>query len=157
METYRGKLVLIVNVASNCGFTPQYEGLQRLYERFGDSGLVVLGFPCNQFAKQEPGDADQIEAFCRGRFGVRFPMFAKLDVNGATTHPLYQWLKSEKRGFLGTEAIKWNFTKFLIGRDGTVLARYSPTDKPQSLVSAIEEALGPTERVERTTVAPPPL
>lgn len=141
METYRGKLVLVVNVASNCGFTPQYEGLQRLYERFSERGLVVLGFPCNQFAKQEPGDADEIEAFCRGRFGVRFPMFSKVDVNGSSAHPLYRWLKAQKKGFLGTESIKWNFTKFLVGRDGKVLGRYAPTEKPESLVSSIEEAL----------------
>jgi glutathione peroxidase len=157
MATYRGKVVLVVNVASHCGFTPQYEGLQRLYERFGDRGLVILGFPCNQFAQQEPGDEASIESFCRGRFGVRFPMFAKVAVNGAEAHPLYQWLKTEKKGLFGTESIKWNFTKFLVGRDGRVLSRHAPTEKPEALVGAIEAALsaapGP-EDPDSTVVSP---
>ena len=141
MATYRGKLVLVVNVASNCGFTPQYEGLQRLYDRYRERGFEILGFPCNQFAQQEPGDADTIESFCRGRFGVRFPMFAKIDVNGENALPLYRWLKKEKKGLLGTEFIKWNFTKFLVSPDGRVLARYASTEKPEALVGAIEAAL----------------
>ena len=133
MEVYRGKTLLIVNVASQCGYTPQYEGLQALYEQFKDRGFVVLGFPCNQFGQQEPGSEAEIEQFCTSKFSVTFPMFAKIDVNGTNAHPLYQYLKSEKPGILGTEAIKWNFTKFLVGADGTVLKRYAPNDKPETI------------------------
>ena len=133
MEVYRGKTLLIVNVASQCGFTPQYEGLQALYEQFKDRGFVVLGFPCNQFGQQEPGGEAEIEQFCTRHFRVTFPMFTKIDVNGANAHPLYQHLKAEKPGILGTEAIKWNFTKFLVGSDGTILKRYAPSDKPETI------------------------
>ncbi len=131
MDTYRNKTLLIVNVASQCGFTPQYQGLQALYDKFKDRGFEVLGFPCNQFGQQEPHGEAEIEQFCTGNFGVTFPMFAKIDVNGANAHPLYQYLKSEKPGILGTEGIKWNFTKFLVGSDGAVLKRYAPSDKPE--------------------------
>jgi glutathione peroxidase len=133
MDVYRGKTLLIVNVASQCGFTPQYQGLQALYEQFKDRGFVVLGFPCNQFGQQEPGGEAEIEQFCTSKFSVTFPMFAKIDVNGMNAHPLYQYLKSEKPGILGTEAIKWNFTKFLVGADGTVLKRYAPGDKLETI------------------------
>jgi glutathione peroxidase len=133
MDLYRSKTLLIVNVASECGFTPQYEGLQALYEKFRDRGFVVLGFPCNQFGHQEPGGEAEIEQFCSRTYGVTFPMFAKIDVNGAHAHPLYQYLKSEKPGILRTETIKWNFTKFLVGSDGTVLKRYAPSDKPETI------------------------
>jgi len=133
LDVYRGKTLLIVNVASQCGYTPQYEGLQALYGKFKDRGLVVLGFPCNQFGKQEPNGEAEIEQFCSSKFGVTFPMFSKIDVNGANAHPLYQYLKSEKPGILGIEAIKWNFTKFLVGSDGTVLKRYAPGDKPEMI------------------------
>ena len=133
MDTYRGKTLLIVNVASECGFTPQYTGLQALYEKFKDKGFVVLGFPCNQFGQQEPSGEAEIEQFCSRTYGVTFPMFAKIEVNGENAHPLYQHLKSEKPGLLGTEAIKWNFTKFLVGSDGTVLKRYAPSDKPEAI------------------------
>ena len=133
MDDYRSKTLLIVNVASECGFTPQYVGLQALYDKFRDRGLVVLGFPCNQFGHQEPGGEAEIERFCTGNYGVTFPMFAKIEVNGVNAHPLYTYLKSEKPGILGTEAIKWNFTKFLVGSDGTVLKRYAPSDKPEAI------------------------
>jgi glutathione peroxidase len=133
MDAYRSKTLLIVNVASECGFTPQYKGLQALYDKFRDKGFVVLGFPCNQFGHQEPGGEAEIEQFCTRSYSVTFPMFKKIDVNGARTHPLYTYLKSEKPGFLGTEAIKWNFTKFLVGSDGAVLKRYAPSDKPESI------------------------
>ena len=133
MDDYRGKTLLIVNVASQCGFTPQYEGLQALYDKFKNRGFAVLGFPCNQFRQQEPSGEAEIERFCTNTYGVTFPMFAKIDVNGVNTHPLYNYLKSEKPGFLGTEAIKWNFTKFLIGSDGTVLKRYASSDKPEAI------------------------
>jgi glutathione peroxidase len=133
MDVHRGKTLLIVNVASQCGFTPQYQGLQALYEQFKDRGFVVLGFPCNQFGQQEPGGEAEIEQFCTSKFSVTFPMFAKIDVNGMNAHPLYQYLKSEKPGILGTEAIKWNFTKFLVGADGTVLKRYAPGDKLETI------------------------
>jgi len=131
MDVYRSKTLLIVNVASKCGFTPQYKGLQALYNKFKDRGFVVLGFPCNQFGHQEPGDAEEIEQFCTRNYSITFPLFAKIDVNGVNAHPLYKYLKSQKPGFLGTEAIKWNFTKFLLGSDGTVLTRYAPNDKPE--------------------------
>ena len=142
LSAYRGKVVLIVNVASECGFTGQYEGLQALYQDYAARGFVVLGFPCDQFGHQEPGDEATIQAFCQTRFAVTFPMFAKISVNGADAHPLYAWLKSSKPGLLGTEAIKWNFTKFLLGRDGKVINRYAPADKPQALRTDIERALG---------------
>jgi glutathione peroxidase len=141
MAAYRGKVLLVVNVASKCGFTPQYEGLEALYREHKDRGLEVLGFPCNQFAHQEPGDEQEIKAFCKLRYDVTFPLFAKVEVNGDGAHPLYRLLKRAQPGLLGTEAIKWNFTKFLVGRDGTVLARFAPQDKPESLAAAIEEAL----------------
>ena len=140
LSAYAGQVVLVVNTASECGFTPQLEGLERLYRDFADEGLVVLGFPCNQFGGQEPGDAAQIGAFCRQNYGVSFPMFAKVDVNGDDAHPLFQWLKSEKGGLLGGR-IKWNFTKFLVGRDGRVIQRYGSTTTPEELTADIESAL----------------
>lgn len=133
MEAYRGKTLLIVNVASECGFTPQYMGLQALYDKFKDRGFVVLGFPCNQFGHQEPNSEAEIELFCRRTYSVTFPMFTKIEVNGGNTHPLYQYLKSAMPGLFGTEAIKWNFTKFLVGSDGTVLKRYASSDKPEAI------------------------
>ncbi len=141
LAAYRGKVVLVVNTASECGFTPQYAGLQELYARYKDKGLVILGFPCNQFGGQEPGDSEQIGAFCQKNYGVDFPIFAKLEVNGDGAHPLYQYLKSSAKGVLGTEAIKWNFTKFLINREGQVVDRYAPTTKPEELVKDIEALL----------------
>ena len=138
---YAGKLLLIVNTASQCGLTPHYAGLEKLYQTYKDRGLVVLGFPCNQFGAQEPGSAEEIGAFCTKNYGVSFPMFAKIDVNGGMAHPLWKWLKDEKGGLLGFDAIKWNFTKFLVGRDGQVIKRYAPTDKPESLARDIEKAL----------------
>ncbi|MFN3964561.1 MAG: glutathione peroxidase [Silanimonas lenta] len=142
LSEFRGKALLVVNTASKCGFTPQYAGLERLWRDYGAKGLVVLGFPCDQFGHQEPGDEAEIRQFCSLTYDVSFPMFAKVDVNGPRAHPLFNWLKSEKAGFLGTEGIKWNFTKFLVGRDGKVLKRYAPTDKPESLRKDIEQALG---------------
>jgi glutathione peroxidase len=139
---YRGKVLLIVNVASKCGFTPQYAGLETLWQDYREQGLVVLGFPCDQFGSQEPGDEEEIKNFCSLNFDVSFPMFAKIEVNGEQAHPLWKWLKQEKSGLLGIGAIKWNFSKFLVGRDGKVLKRYAPTDKPESLVADIESALG---------------
>jgi glutathione peroxidase len=141
LAEYRGKTLLIVNVASRCGFTPQYAGLEALYRKYGDRGLVVLGFPCNQFGSQEPGSEAEIGAFCSSTYNVTFPMFAKVDVNGADAHPLYQHLKSAKPGLLGTEAIKWNFTKFLVNKQGEVVERYAPKDSPESLDSAIAAAM----------------
>ena len=142
LANFRGKVLLIVNTASECGFTPQYAGLQTLQESYQARGFDVLGFPCNQFGKQEPGDADQIGAFCESRFHVTFPMFEKIDVNGSDAHPLYKWLTSEKPGLLGTQAIKWNFTKFLLRRDGTIFKRYAPTTKPEEIRADIESLLG---------------
>ncbi|MCA8889273.1 MAG: glutathione peroxidase [Parvularculaceae bacterium] len=133
LAEYRGKMVLIVNVASKCGFTPQYEGLQALYEKYRDQGFEILGFPCNQFGAQEPGTEAEIASFCTLTYGVDFPMFSKIDVNGADTHPLYQFLKTEKPGLAGSQSIKWNFTKFLVGRDGRVLSRFGPQDTPALL------------------------
>ena len=133
LSDYRGKPLLVVNVASKCGFTPQYAGLQALYRKFNGQGLEVLGFPCDQFGHQEPGDEAEIKSFCSTRYDVSFPLYAKIEVNGANAHPFYQWLKSEKAGVLGTEAIKWNFTKFLIDRAGGVLKRYAPTDTPEKI------------------------
>jgi len=141
LSDYRGQVLLIVNTASKCGFTPQYEGLEKLWREYRDKGFSVLGFPCNQFGAQEPGDAAEIANFCSLTYDVSFPMMKKIDVNGPAAHPLYAWLKKQKRGILGTEGIKWNFTKFLIGRDGEVRARFAPTDTPDSLKSAIEAAL----------------
>lgn len=140
LSAYDGKAVLIVNTASKCGFTPQYAGLEQLSSEYADRGLVVLGFPCNQFGAQEPGTDDEIGEFCTKNYGVTFPMFEKVDVNGPDAHPLWTWLRSEKKGLLGG-AIKWNFTKFLIGRDGQVIDRYAPTTKPEDLRDDIEKAL----------------
>lgn len=142
MAEHKDKVLLIVNTASKCGFTPQYEGLEKLYQKFKDRGLVVLGFPCNQFGEQEPGSADDIQSFCQINYGVSFPMYAKVDVNGDNAHPLYQYLKKEKKGLLSTEAIKWNFTKFLVNRQGEVVSRYSPNSTPESLEKDVEKALG---------------
>ena len=141
LDRYKGKVLLIVNVASKCGFTPQYKGLEALYERFRGKGLEILGFPCNQFGAQEPGTEDEIASFCELNYGVTFPLFAKIDVNGADASPVYKLLKSAKPGLLGTEAIKWNFTKFLVDRKGEVLARYAPNDTPESIAGDIERAL----------------
>jgi glutathione peroxidase len=141
LAEHRGQVLLIVNTASKCGFTPQYEGLEALWRAYKDRGLVVLGFPCNQFGAQEPGDAAEIACFCSLTYDVSFPMMAKVDVNGPAADPLYAWLKHEKKGLLGSEGIKWNFTKFLVGRDGEVAGRFAPTDKPESLKSAIEALL----------------
>ena len=141
IDRYKGKVVLIVNTASKCGYTPQYQGLEALYEKYKGKGLEVLGFPCNQFGAQEPGGADEIASFCELNYGVKFPLFAKVDVNGDKAAPVYQYLKAAKPGLLGIEAIKWNFTKFLIGRDGAVLARYAPKDTPESIAPDVEKAL----------------
>ena len=141
LDQFRGKVLLIVNVASQCGFTPQYAGLDKLAREYGSRGLVVLGFPCDQFGHQEPGDEAEIKDFCSLRYDVTFPMFSKVDVNGSDAHPLWTWLKDEKGGFLGIDAIKWNFTKFLVGRDGHVIKRYAPTETPASLAGDIEAAL----------------
>jgi len=137
-----GKVLLIVNTASQCGFTPQFEGLETLWQTYRDRGLVILGFPSNEFGHQDPGSNDQIASFCQLNYGVSFPMMAKVEVNGSGAHPLYQWLKSEAPGLLGSKAIKWNFTKFLVGRDGRVIRRYAPQDKPEGLAGDIEAALG---------------
>ena len=140
LAEYAGKVLLIVNTASHCGFTPQYEGLETLYQKYKDRGLLVLGFPCNQFGAQEPGRESEISSFCQKNYGVSFPMFAKIEVNGDNTHPLYQHLKKSAPGLLGSEAIKWNFTKFLIGPDGKV-ERYAPATKPSALKADIEKLL----------------
>lgn len=140
LDDYSGQVVLVVNTASKCGFTPQYAGLQALYEEYRDRGLVVLGFPCDQFAHQEPGSDEEIGTFCERNFGVDFPLMAKVEVNGSGTHPLYRWLKSQKSGLLGGR-ITWNFTKFLVGRDGTVVGRFGPNRKPEDLRMTIEAAL----------------
>ena len=141
LKPFRGQVLLVVNVASKCGFTPQYAGLETLYRQFQDRGFTVLGFPCDQFGHQEPGSESEIREFCSVRFGVSFPLFTKIDVNGPNAHPLYQHLTTAKRGLFGTRRIKWNFTKFLIDRAGAVVARYSPTTPPRRLVSAIERLL----------------
>jgi len=141
LARYRGKALLIVNTASACGFTPQYQGLDELQRRYADQGLVVLGFPCNQFGRQEPGSEAEIGAFCEKNYGVTFPMFAKIDVNGDDAHPLFRFLKGEAPGVLGTEAIKWNFTKFLVNKDGAVVKRYAPATKPEELKGDIEKLL----------------
>jgi glutathione peroxidase len=141
LEAYEGKVLLIVNVASRCGFTSQYEGLQALHKDLAERGFAVLGFPCNQFGAQEPGDEASISSFCETRFGVTFPMFAKVDVNGRNAIPLYEWLKSSQPGLLGSEAIKWNFTKFLVDSHGTVVKRYAPNTTPQTIKADIEALL----------------
>jgi glutathione peroxidase len=141
LQAYQGQVSLIVNTASKCGFTPQYAGLEQVYGRFKDRGFVVLGFPCDQFANQEPGSNADIGTFCQVNYGVSFPLFAKIEVNGPNTHPLYGFLKSAARGVLGTTRIKWNFTKFLVDRSGTVLRRYAPTTKPEDIAKDIETAL----------------
>jgi glutathione peroxidase len=141
LKTYRGKVLLIVNTASACGFTPQFGGLEELHRAHGKDGLVVLGFPCNQFGAQDPGSNEEIAGFCQLNYGVSFPMMAKIDVNGPSADPLYQWLTAEAPGALGTQAIKWNFTKFLIGKNGHVIKRYAPTDTPAALAKDIEAAL----------------
>lgn len=141
LDTFRGTVLLIVNVASKCGFTPQYEGLEALYRKYSAKGLAVLGFPCNQFGSQEPGDASEIAQFCSRTYDVTFPMFEKIDVNGTGAHPLYQFLKAEQTGVLGTEPIKWNFTKFLVDRQGQVMGRFAPTTKPSEMEPDIERLL----------------
>jgi glutathione peroxidase len=141
LADFRGKVMLIVNTASKCGFTPQYEGLEALYKTYADQGLVVLGFPCNQFGAQEPGDAAEIANFCSLTYDVSFPLFAKIEVNGPQAHPLYQFLKKAKKGILGSEGIKWNFTKFLVNKSGEVVARYAPTDAPAAIEGDIKKLL----------------
>ena len=140
LSAYDGNVVLVVNTASECGFTPQYQGLQELHTAYADDGFAVLGFPCNQFGGQEPGDAEEIGAFCEKNYGVTFPLFEKVDVNGDEAHPLFRWLREETSGVMGS-AIKWNFTKFLVGRDGTVLKRYGSTTTPEKIAGDIEKAL----------------
>jgi glutathione peroxidase len=142
LAKYRGKVLLVVNVASECGFTPQYEGLEALYRKHKAAGFLVLGFPCDQFGHQEPGDAKEIQRFCTSKYDITFPMFAKIDVNGDNTHPLFRHLKSQKPGIAGTEAIKWNFTKFLVARDGSVVARFAPKDTPVKIEPEVEGLLG---------------
>jgi glutathione peroxidase len=141
LSAYKGKTLLVVNVASKCGFTPQYAGLEALYEKFKDKGLVVLGFPCDQFGHQEPGDENEIKNFCSLNYDVKFPLFAKIEVNGANAHPLYKYLKSQAKGLLGSESIKWNFTKFLIDKDGKVMTRYAPVDTPEKIEKDVAAAL----------------
>jgi glutathione peroxidase len=141
LAQYKGKVLLIVNTASQCGFTPQYKGLEKVYQQFKDKGALVLGFPCNQFGGQEPEGEAEIGAFCEKNFGVTFPLFSKVDVNGDQAHPLFQHLKKAAPGLLGTEAIKWNFTKFLVKKDGTVYKRYAPSTSPEDLVEDIEKLL----------------
>lgn len=141
LRDLEGKVALFVNVASKCGFTPQYAGLEKLYEKHKDDGLVVLGFPCNQFGAQEPGSEEEIAGFCEKNYGVTFPMHSKIDVNGPGTHPVYQYLKGEKKGLLGTEKIKWNFTKFLVDRSGKVVKRYASTAKPESIAKDVAKLL----------------
>ncbi|MDD5325939.1 MAG: glutathione peroxidase [Polaromonas sp.] len=141
LSEFKGKVMLIVNTASQCGFTPQFGGLEALHETYASKGLVVLGFPCNQFGAQDPGSNDDIAGFCQVNYGVSFPMMGKIDVNGPAAHPLYKWLSSEAPGLLGSKAIKWNFTKFLVGKNGRVIKRYAPTDKPADLAKDVEAAL----------------
>lgn len=141
LKDFQGKVLLIVNTASACGFTPQFAGLEKLHDSYGPQGLVVLGFPCNQFGAQDAGSNVEIAGFCQLNYGVTFPMMAKIEVNGAGAHPLYQWLKAEAPGLLGSQSIKWNFTKFLLGRDGRVLKRYAPTDTPERMTKDIQAAL----------------
>jgi glutathione peroxidase len=144
LSQYRGRVLLIVNTASACGFTPQFTGLEKLHQQYGAQGLTVLGFPCNQFASQDPGDDAQIASFCQKNYGVSFQMMSKIEVNGNGAHPLYQWLTAEAPGILGSKAIKWNFTKFLLGRDGRVIKRYAPQDAPEKIAKDIEAALAST-------------
>jgi glutathione peroxidase len=141
LAQFKGQVLLVVNTASACGFTPQFAGLEELHKSYGAKGLAVLGFPCNQFGAQDKGSNDEIASFCQVNYGVSFPMMAKIEVNGAGADPLYKWLTAEAPGLLGTKAIKWNFTKFLVGKDGQVLKRYAPTDTPKSLAADIEAAL----------------
>lgn len=141
LSTYKNKVLLIVNTASQCGFTPQYQGLQALYDRYASQGLVVLGFPCNQFGQQEPGSASEIQSFCESRFGVTFPLFQKVDVNGKDAHPLFQYLTKAAPGLFGTETVKWNFTKFLVDRTGKVIERYASLAKPEDLEKSIQKLL----------------
>ena len=141
LSAYQGKMLLIVNTASACGFTPQFAGLEKLHQDYADQGLVVLGFPCNQFGSQDPGSNEEIGAFCQKNYGVSFPMMAKTEVNGAQAHPLYQWLKTQAPGMLGSEGIKWNFTKFLVGKDGVSVKRYGSVDTPASVSKDIAAAL----------------
>jgi glutathione peroxidase len=141
LAAYKGKVLLVVNVASKCGFTPQYKGLEALYREFKDKGLVILGFPCDQFGHQEPGDENEIKNFCSLNYDVTFPMFAKVKVNGDDAHPLYKYLKDEQGGVLGWDAIKWNFTKFLVDKTGKVVKRYAPTDKPESIAKDVAALL----------------
>jgi len=142
LSEYRGQVLLVVNTASKCGFTPQYAELEQLHKSYEEKGLKILGFPCNQFGRQEPGSADEIGEFCQLNYGVSFPMHAKIDVNGSGAHPLYRYLTSEAKGLLGTRSVKWNFTKFLVSRDGQVLGRFAPTKTPLQLLGEIENALG---------------
>ncbi|WP_119153141.1 glutathione peroxidase [Caldimonas tepidiphila] len=142
LADYRGRVLLLVNTASACGFTPQFAGLEQLWQRYRERGLVVLGFPCNQFGAQDPGSEAEITGFCQRNYGVSFPMMAKVEVKGPGAHPLWRWLSEEKPGVLGTRAVKWNFTKFLVGRDGRVLGRYAPMHRPEALARDIEAALG---------------
>ncbi|WP_341908753.1 glutathione peroxidase [Polaromonas sp. YR568] len=141
LSAFKGQVLLIVNTASECGFTPQFAGLEKLHQTYGNKGVAVLGFPCNQFGGQEPGNDGEIAGFCQVNYGVSFPMMSKIEVNGPGAHPLFQWLTAEAPGLLGSKAVKWNFTKFLVGKDGQVIKRYAPTDKPESLVKDIEAAL----------------
>jgi glutathione peroxidase len=141
LATQRGKVLLIVNTASQCGFTPQFAGLEKLWQQYRDRGLVVVGFPSNEFGGQDPGSNDEIATFCQRNYGVSFPMMSKVKVNGAQAHPLWQWLTAEAPGLLGSKAVKWNFTKFLVGKDGQVIRRYAPTDAPESIAKDIEAAL----------------
>lgn len=142
LSEFQDQVVLVVNVASKCGFTPQYKGLEELYEKYQSQGFTILGFPCNQFGGQEPGSNEEIQSFCEMNFGVKFPLMAKVDVNGDKAAPVFQWLKESAPGILGTEMIKWNFTKFLVGKNGQVLKRYAPKDEPKDLASDIQRALG---------------
>lgn len=141
LASQRGKVILIVNTASRCGFTPQFAGLEKLWQQYRERGLVIVGFPSNEFGAQDPGSNDEIASFCELNYGVSFPMMGKVKVNGAEAHPLWKWLTAEAKGILGTQAVKWNFTKFLVGRDGQVIKRYAPTDTPESLQADIEKAL----------------
>ena len=141
LSDYQGKVLLIVNTASKCGFTPQFEGLEKVFQKYRAQGLVVLGFPCNQFAGQDPGNNSEIGEFCQRNYGVSFPMFAKIDVNGSEAHPIYKFLTKEAKGILGTESVKWNFTKFLVGRDGNVIDRFATATKPEDMAKDIEKAL----------------
>lgn len=142
LDQFKGKVMLIVNTASKCGFTPQYKGLEELYKNYKEKGLEILGFPCNQFGKQEPGNEEQITEFCELNFGVTFPLFKKIDVNGPDAHPLYKFLKNEAPGLLGSEAIKWNFTKFLVNQNGKVVKRFAPTDTPEKIEKHVRKLLG---------------